>query len=67
VLECADLAAQRRLGQVQVFGRAREIPKARHGHKGSQLVEVHFNSVRASRRQQTCIGVIEPGILALKA
>jgi len=40
-LKVLQLQAERRLGQMQMLGRARQIAFARHGGKGADVLQVH--------------------------
>src|SRR5918993_1606056 len=56
LLEGGDLTAQRGLGEIELLGGAGEVAEPSHLDEAPELLEVHADSVRASRRRNICIG-----------
>ena len=56
--ERRNLPTQGGLGEVQAFGRAREVPGIRDFREPSELFEVHADSLHVSEQCLSCIGVM---------
>jgi hypothetical protein len=67
VLECADLAAERRLRHAEAFGGTTDVPFLGHGNEITDLREAHDLSMSSATRHGKSRGQIERVLDAVRS